>query len=162
MHRRFAVSLAVTFLATSGAVHARERPSLARFQTLVDQRYVVPFARGDVPHWLELFADDAVALHNRMPAADGKPAIRRFGEFVAQNVRIDRMNVTLDGMRQHGDTAWTWGRYRSRLLLRATGQPLPGHAEQGKVLFVWQHQRDGGWKIAVDMGNDLPTPPPGG
>jgi len=26
------------------------------------------------------------------------------------------------------------------------------------VLFVWKRQTDGTWKIAVDMGNDLPAP----
>lgn len=158
MDRPITASLALACAVAPAVAPARDQPLLTRFQTSVDDLYVRPFARGDVARWLELFADDAVALHNRMPAAEGKAAIRRFGDFVAQNVRIERMSVTLDGVRVSGDTAWTWGRYDSRLVLRANGQPLPGHAEQGKVLFVWQRQRAGDWKIVVDMGNDLPPP----
>jgi len=42
--------------------------------------------------------------------------------------------------------------------MRSSGLPMPGHSGEGKVLFVWKKQTDDSWKIAVDMGNDLPAP----
>ena len=84
--------------------------------------------------------------------------LRGFGSFVAQNLTVPEMSVDLTGIRQEGDLAYTWGTYRSRLLMRTSGESLPGHRGEGKVLFVWKRQTDGTWKIAVDMGNDLPAP----
>ena len=34
---------------------------------------------------------------------------------------------------------------------------MAGHNENGKVFFVWKKQSDGSWKLAVDMGNELPA-----
>jgi ketosteroid isomerase-like protein len=134
-------------------------PNLAQFQARIDQDYVAPFMAGDVDRWLEVLDDDVVGLHNRMPAMEGKQALRGFGEFVAANLVVAEMSVTLTGLRQDGDLAYTWGTYRSRLLIRESGEPMPGHREAGKVLFVWKRQSDGSWRLAVDMGNDLPSPP---
>jgi uncharacterized protein (TIGR02246 family) len=119
----------------------------------MDDRYIAPFMAGDIPRWLEVFTDDAVALHNFMPPMKGKEAISQFGTFVAGNLTIAEMKVTLSEVRVSGDLAYSWGTYHSRLLIKATGEPMPGHSENGKVLFVWKRQNDGTWKIAADMGN---------
>lgn len=132
-------------------------PTLEQFQNQIDRDYVVPFLAGEVDRWMELFDDDVVGLHNRLPSMEGKPALRGFAEFVSTNLIVAEMSVTLTGLRQDDEFAYTWGSYRSRLLMRESGEPMPGHREEGKVLFVWKRQADGTWKIAVDMGNDLPS-----
>lgn len=131
-------------------------PTLEIFQSRIDSDYIAPFMAGEVDRWLELFDDDVVGLHNRMPAMEGTSELRSFAEFVSANLIVAEMSVTLTGLRRDGGTAYTWGTYRSRLLIRETGEAMPGHREEGKVLFVWKQQSDGTWKIAVDMGNDLP------
>jgi ketosteroid isomerase-like protein len=142
----------------AGAVAAAASFSLPAAQARIDADYIAPFKAGDVERWLMIFTDDVVGLHNRMPALDGKSGLRGFGSFVAQNLTVPEMSVVLTGIRQEGDLAYTWGTYRSRLLMRTSGESLPGHRGEGKVLFVWKRQTDGTWKIAVDMGNDLPAP----
>lgn len=137
------------------AVQAQSTPVLAEFSRWIDQRYIAPFVAGDIPRWLEVFTDDAVGLHNTLPPLRGKAAIEGFGSFVAANLRIEDMRVTLSEVQVNGDWAYSWGTYHSRLILRATGEPLPGHAENGKVFFLWKRQGDGTWKIAVDMGNAI-------
>lgn len=132
-------------------------PTLEMFQSRIDSDYIAPFMAGEVDRWLEIFDDDIVGLHNRLPAMEGKPALRGFANFVSANLVVAQMSVTLTGLRQEGDLAYTWGTYRSRLLMRETGEPMPGHNENGKVLFVWKRQSDGSWKLAVDMGNELPA-----
>lgn len=134
---------------------AQPAPTLADFSRWIDQGYVAPFVAGDIPQWLTIFTDDAVALHNFMPPMKGKPAIGQFGSFVAANLRVAEMKVTLAEAQVSGDLAYTWGTYRSRLLLKSTGEPMPGHSKNGKVLFVWKRQSDGAWKIAADMGNAI-------
>ena len=132
-------------------------PTLEQFQNQIDRDYIAPFMAGDIDRWLDILDDDVVGLHNRMPVMEGKQALRGFGEFVAENLIVAEMSVTLTGLRQNDNLAYTWGTYRSQLLLRATGEAMPGHREAGKVLFVWERQGDGSWKLAVDMGNDLPN-----
>lgn len=132
-------------------------PTLEMFQSRIDSDYIAPFMAGEVDRWLEIYDDDIVGLHNRLPAMEGKPALRGFANFVSANLVVAQMSVTLTGLRQEGDLAYTWGTYRSRLLMRETGEPMPGHNENGKVLFVWKRQPDGSWKLAVDMGNELPA-----
>lgn len=135
------------------------QPTLEGFQAQIDKEYIVPFVAGRADDWLEIFDVDAIGLHNRLPALEGKQGLRGFAEFVGANLIVAEMSVSLTGMRENGDLAYTWGTYRSRLIMRATGLPMAGHSEAGKVLFVWKRQDDGGWKIVADMGNDLPNAP---
>lgn len=134
-----------------------EEWTLAKAQYVIDTGYIAPFKAGKVEQWLEIFDEDVVGLHNQMPAMEGKEALRGFGSFVSQNLDVADMSVKLTGLRQQGDLAYSWGTYRSRLILRSTGLLMPGHRGEGKVLFVWKKQVKGDWKIVVDMGNDPPA-----
>lgn len=140
---------------SASAAQVQAAPSLADFSKWMDERYIAPFVAGDIPKWLTVFTDDAVGLHNTMPPLKGKDAINQFGSFVAANLRIAEMKVTLAEVQVKGDWAYTWGTYRSRLIMKSTGQPMPGHSENGKVFFLWKRQGDGSWKIAIDMGNAI-------
>lgn len=143
---------------TPTAKDAAKPADLAQLQQRIDKDYIAPFAAGEVDIWLKVLDDDVVGLHNRIPAMEGKEGLKNFAGFVKQNLKVQNMSVKLTGLRQSGDLAYTWGTYHSELLMRDTGQPMPGHKVDGKVLFVWKRQTDGQWKIAVDMGNDLPDP----
>ena len=140
------------------AVTQSEEWTLAKAQYAIDTYYIAPFKAGKVEQWLEIFDKDAIGLHNRMPAMEGKEGLRVFGRFVAQNLDVTAMSVKLTGIRQEGDLAYSWGTYRSSLIMRSSGLPMPGHSGEGKVFFVWKKQADNSWKIAADMGNDLPAP----
>lgn len=127
--------------------------STANLEQRIADDYVAPFKAGDVDRWLLIFDDDAVGLHNFLPEMKGKEALRGFASFVRDNLRVEEMSVKLSGVRQDGGLAYSWGTYRSRLIMKSTGQPMPGHSETGKVMFVWKRQADRSWKIVADMGN---------
>ena len=139
---------------------AAGQAELAMFEQRITRDYVDPFAAGDVERWLLIFDDDVVALHNRMPSMRGKEALRGFASFVRDNLTVADMSVTLEGVRREGALAYTWGTYHSRLLLKPSGEPMPGHSENGKVLFIWKLQKDGSWKIVLDMGNAIRSETP--
>ncbi len=130
-------------------------PAPADFEAMVQSRYVEPFRSADLERWLEVFADDAVALHNRRPADEGKDAIRAFGNLVFDTFKAAQFDVEVKGVRQQGDTVTTWGTYASHLKFRATGEDAPWGPERGKFLFVWQRGADGVWRIVIDMGNAI-------
>lgn len=55
-----------------------------------------------------------------------------------------------------GELGWTWGIYLARW------QDDGGIAREshGKYLNIWEKQKDGTWRVAVDMGNQSPAPAP--
>ena len=48
--------------------------SLPDFEQLVLKEYIEPYKTGDTEGWLEVFSDDAVGMHNTLPALEGKQA----------------------------------------------------------------------------------------
>lgn len=53
-----------------------------------------------------------------------------------------------------GDLGYTWGRYEMRMA-DASGDTV---SHFGKYLNVWRRQKDGSWRVLVDMGNSSPAP----
>lgn len=139
------------------AACSQAAPQLSDFQNWIEDDYVAPFKIGDIDAWTALFDREAIALHNKTPAFEGIEGVRQFGSFVAQNVTVSAMTVDLTGLKVQDDWAMTWGTYNSKLTLKQSGEPMPGHNPNGKVLFVWEKQPDGRWLILADMGNELPV-----
>lgn len=142
----------LSFLLLAGCAAHPRAPDEAGFRRMVAKDYVAPFKAGDYARWLEVFADDAVAMHNRRPADAGKPAIRAFAAAVESYFRLARFDVTVTEVRVDGNIAWTRGEYTSEFVNKSDGKS-PWGVEQGKFLFIWQRQGDGTWKIVLDMGN---------
>ena len=134
---------------------AQNKQAPANFENMVQERYVTPFRDADIERWLAVFADDAVALHNRRPADEGKEAIRAFGELVFGTFRAKQFDVVVRSVVVDGDHATTWGTYRSHLQFRDSGADAPWGPESGKFLFVWRRGEDGVWRIVIDMGNAI-------
>jgi len=53
-----------------------------------------------------------------------------------------------------GDLGWTWGTYELHTK-DAEGKPI---VRYGKYVNVWRKQKDGTWKVILDMGNASPAP----
>jgi len=150
LHAACAV-LGIVVLAACAA-STRPAPDETWFRERVARTYVEPFRRGDVETWLEVFAEDAVALHNRRPADVGKAAIRAFGLAVHEHFNIERFDVNVREVRSSGDWVLTRGDFVSRFTLKADGSS-PWGEEEGKFVLLWERQDDGVWRILVDMGN---------
>ena len=150
--RRMICLLLLPLVALSGCAAQPRSPDEAGFRQMVAERYVAPFKAGEYERWLEIFADDAVAMHNRKPADVGKPAIRAFARTVESHFRLARFDVSVSEVRVDGDVAWTRGEYTSEFVGKADGKS-PWGVERGKFLLIWQRQPAGDWKIVLDMGN---------
>lgn len=127
-----------------------------RFQA----HYITPYVAGDTDAWLEVFAEDVVALHDGLPALTGKAAVRGFADTVAGNFAIEKMDAVINEVRRHGDWAWTWGRYDTLFTAKSPTAP-PGVAgpRSGKFLLLWERQDSGDWLVILDMGNSTRQPP---
>jgi ketosteroid isomerase-like protein len=157
--QRIAVGLLATFLLASCA---DPRPPVPDFDALFKRAYIEPYNAGDVDRWLEVFADNAVGMHNGLPPLEGRDAIRGFGEAVRDNFEVARIEATIDEVRQSGSWALTRGSYTAEFVPKAGTEGMPAGRQSGKFLLVWERQPDGEWRIILDMGNSNgPETPPG-
>ena len=149
------LKLCILFLGASLLVACDNTPT----DTAVDVKrlfavgYVEPYNAKDIDRWLEIFADDAIGLHNGLPPLEGRDAIRGFGEAVRDNFDVAEISAQIDEVRRSGNWAWTRGRYESNFIPKAGTEGFPEVRQNGKLLLIWERQQDGRWLITVDMGN---------
>ena len=128
--------------------------SLPDFEQLVLKEYIEPYKTGDTEGWLEVFADDAVGMHNTLPALEGKQALRRFAETVHGTFNIEQLDVTVDSVITEGDWALTRGNFIASFVPKGEDVENQADPRQGKYILLWERQADGTWKIILDMGNN--------
>ncbi len=119
--------------------------------------YLAPYVAGNIDVWLEVFAEDAVALHDGMPALQGSNGIRGFGDAVSSNFVIRKMDARIDEVRLQARWAWTRGTFVANFEAKSSAAP-PGVAGEraGKFLLIWELGDDDLWRVVMDMGNSLP------
>jgi len=109
----------------------------------------------DLERVMSLYAEDAIALYPNIPLLTGKDAIRERWRttFAKPGFAISGQSLKVE-VSSSGDLAYAYGSSRSSVN-DATGNPVP---DKGKYVAVYRKQRDGKWKIAVDIANsDLPV-----
>jgi len=98
-------------------------------------------------------AEDAMSM-----SPEQNPVIGR--EQIYQEMKPGQEDYQLAWEPQHADVAvsgemgWTWGKY----VLSFRDDQGVEQKRFGKYLNIWTKQKDGQWKVAVDMGNSSPAP----
>ena len=159
MNNRFNILLVtiLLFLIAGCSDHeqqAVDEMTLADFEQLVINGYIEPYKSGDTERWMEIFADDAVGMHNTLPALEGKQAIRQFAEVVHSSFNIEQLDVTVDSVIREGGWALTRGNFTAHFVLKEGNPEEQSQPRQGKYILLWERQDDGAWKIILDMGNN--------
>ena len=126
---------------------------LPDFEQLVLENYIAPFKNAETDSWMQVFADDAVGMHNTMPAFIGKEAIRRFADMVAENLNIEQMDVVIEDIRVNGTWALTRGSFTSKFVPKNVTDSSAINAQMGKFILLWEQRPDRAWKVILDMGN---------
>ncbi len=147
------IGISITFSCT-----ASEMDKTPDFKSLVQDQYITPFKNADTERWLQVFADDAVGMHNTLPAFVGKEAISQFATMVAENLNVEQLEVVVDEIRVNGSWALTRGSFVSKLVPKSTIDSTSIPANKGKFIFLWERQANGVWKVILDMGNSSETP----
>ena len=115
--------------------------------------YIEPYKTGDIERWLDAFADDAVGMHNTLPALEGKQALRGFAEAVHSTFNIEQLDVSVDSVTRSGDWVLARGNFTAHFVLKQGNPGEQSQPQQGKYVLLWERQDDGAWKIILDMGN---------
>ncbi len=102
--------------------------------------------------YMSYYADDAVELPNGTTIIQGKANIAKDMGFLDQkDNRLDWTPVGAD-ISASGDLGYTYGNYEFHSKDK-NGKPIVAH---GKYTSIWKKQKDGSWKVVLDMGNVSP------
>jgi ketosteroid isomerase-like protein len=104
--------------------------------------------------YMSYYADDAVEVPNGGPLIQGKAEIAKGMGFLDD--KTNRLTWTPVGadISSSGDLGYTYGNYEFHSSDKA-GKPF---VEYGKYTSIWKLQKDGSWKVVLDMGNASPNP----
>jgi uncharacterized protein (TIGR02246 family) len=102
--------------------------------------------------YMSFYAEDAVELGNGSPPLLGKESIGKTMSFLDdKNNRLTWAPVHVD-VSESGDLAYSFGNYE----FRSIGKDRKPAIEHGKYTTIWKKQKDGRWKVVLDMGNSSP------
>jgi uncharacterized protein (TIGR02246 family) len=103
--------------------------------------------------YLSFYAEDAVELPNGAAMLQGKKSLSKGMEFLDdRNNHLTWTPVHIDVARS-GDLAYSYGTYE----FRSAGKDGKPVVEHGKYTTIWKKQKDGTWKVVLDMGNSGPS-----
>jgi ketosteroid isomerase-like protein len=115
-----------------------------------DQQWLKFFAARDLEHSLAMCEDGAAFLGQNAPAAEGKADISSVfsGLFALPNFKIS-WTLNKAEVAKSGDLGFTSGTYEDSYT-DASGKAMPDH---GKYVTIWRKQKDGAWKMMLDIYN---------
>ena len=158
MHRIFArlgvavVALSIAFAPTPArAAEPGDSEALAAVRKAIDKgnaQWSEGWAKGDAAMVAAIFAEDGVQLTSSGKVIKGREQIQErqkaamAGADPGVKVTVTTTNVWLDG-----DTAYETGTYKYEY----TEKGKPGK-DEGRYVTIWKRQKDGSWKLAMDMG----------
>jgi ketosteroid isomerase-like protein len=106
--------------------------------------------------YMSYYAEDAAELPNGEDMLQGKKNIAKTMGFLDQKENHLTWTPVHADMAASGDLGYTYGTYEF-LSKDKDGKPT---VEYGKYVSIWKKQKDGNWKVVMDMGNSSPNPKP--
>jgi ketosteroid isomerase-like protein len=99
--------------------------------------------------YLSYYADDAVEVPNGAPIIQGRVNIAKTMGFLDdKNNQLTWVPVGAD-ISASGDLGYTYGTYE----FRSRDKDSKVVVDHGKYTSIWKKQKDGSWKVVLDMGN---------
>jgi len=139
----------------SGVGGHLSEPDKDKIRKVVDEamRTMVP-PTSDVDAYVRLYyADDARVLPPNQATVSGREAIAAL--FRADGT-FHEVRFTILALEGRNDLAYVHGAYQISFTPPAVREPV---GDKGKYVEIWKKQRDGSWKVVLDVFNsDLPAP----
>jgi ketosteroid isomerase-like protein len=99
--------------------------------------------------YMSYYADDAVEVPNGEPFLKGKAAIAKTMTFLDDKNNHLAWSPEGADISASGDLGYTYGKYE----FSTTDKDGKSVVQHGKYTSIWKKQKDGSWKVALDMGN---------
>jgi len=156
-----ATGMAGLILLLAGSARAMPPPSYDAAQmeiTAFNRKFRSVTLRMDNAAVLALWAEDGVDLMPGMDPLIGKAAIRKWLDEVLKKIsgyQVVKEEDDFHDIRVSGDWASEWG--TTHQVIQPPGNEPPIET-RGKILLVLHREKDGAWKIKMEMWT--PGPPP--
>ncbi len=102
--------------------------------------------------YMSYYADESVELPNGGPIIQGKVNIAKGMGFLDQKGNSLTWAPVGADISASGDLGYTYGTFEFRSMGK-DGKPVVDH---GKYTSIWKKQKEGAWKVVLDMGNASP------
>jgi ketosteroid isomerase-like protein len=99
--------------------------------------------------YMSYYAEDAVEVPNGEAIMQGKANIAKTMSFLDNKDNQLTWSPVGADISASGDLGYTYGNYEFRAKDKE-GKPV---LEHGKYTSIWKKQKDGSWKVVLDMGN---------
>ncbi len=99
--------------------------------------------------YMSYYADDAVEVPNGGPIIQGKINIAKTMGFLDQKDNHLTWTPVGADISASGDLGYTYGTYE----FRSKDKDGKAVIDHGKYTSIWKKQKDGNWKVVLDMGN---------
>jgi len=133
------------------AAAAPATDALSEVRRAIDKgnaQWVEGWAKKDPSMIAALFTEDGSLLARGGRIIKGPAQIMERQRAAMQSVSGDvKVTVTTVDIWLEGDTAYETGKYSYKY--QEKGQPV---TEEGRYVTIWKRQKDGSWKLFMDMG----------
>jgi ketosteroid isomerase-like protein len=148
----FTAVLLVVFVAHASPSAAAKSDAAVLLQLEAD--FVKAAAERGSQGYMSYYAEDAAELPNGADVFRGKESIAKTMDFLDdKNNHLTWKPVYAD-MAASGDLGYTYGTFE----FRSRDKDGKLTVEYGKYVSIWKKQKDGSWKVVMDMGNSSPVP----
>ena len=110
------------------------------------EQALVVFNARDFPAYVKLYTEDAIVLPPNAPAVKGREAILSFCKKFSPFSDYRHETQEIEGM---GNLVYNLENYS--LTVMPPGRPT--YRITGRVIWIWQKQADGSWKVWREMYN---------
>ena len=149
---RITVALLLVFVFAASSVATKQKsPTGADLLRQLEADFVTDVAKHGHAAFLSYFAEDGVELVDG-GGIDSKDAMRKQPPW-PDGTTLTWTPVKAE-MSASGDLGYTYGNY----VYTAKNKEGKLVANYGKYTSIWKKQKDGQWKVVVDMGNSSPDP----
>jgi ketosteroid isomerase-like protein len=158
--KSFKLVLVVAF-AVAAIVLPVTRPTVAASPTAtpetleqLEAEFMKAAAQKGSQGYMSYYADDAVEVPNGAPLIQGKSEIAKAMGFLDDKNNSLLWTPIGADISSSGDLGYTYGAFEFHSKDK-DGKPVVHH---GKYTSIWKRQKDGSWKVVLDMGNASPEP----
>jgi uncharacterized protein (TIGR02246 family) len=157
--KRFGLGMITILLAAHPGFSQTQNPSAvpeaaseryAEAKRAIDKgnaEWIEAWEKGDPEMLAAIFADDGVMLSQGGKVFKGRQQILERQKEAMQSVtRPIKVSVITVKIWLDGDVAYETGKYKYQYTEKGTPT-----TEEGRYVTMWKRQRDGSWKLSMDM-----------
>jgi len=130
-----------------------DEQEVIRILAQISKQFSATYVQGDIDKLVLFYTEDAVIFPGNSDLIRGKDAIRKYWTLPPGRI-ISHHKITFVEIKIIGEFAYDYGYYE----VSGSNSGEAWGPNHGKYLIVWKKDKDGVWKMHLDMWNSRPKP----